>query len=182
MENEENTIRKVHIKEIELFNGAVDIKETLVDRGLEDVLVVGIARGGLNLAQMLSYGLNCPVETISIQLRDCKTENDPEELYHKIFDYFSTLIEECTYKNIIFTDDLIDSGDTIDLIKTVFNDVVKVYKDETNLNIHFAVSFMDKKYLQKIREETFADQDLRVSYYYGDLKPEGWLVFPWDII
>jgi len=182
MENKENMIQKVPIKEIELFNGAVDIKETLVDCGLEDVLVVGIARGGLNLAQMLSYGLNCPVETISIQLRDCKTENDPDALYHKIFDYFSSLVEDCTYKNIIFTDDLIDSGDTIELIKTVFKDIVKVYKEDTNLNIHFAVSFMDKKYLQKIKEETFADPDLRFSYYYGAFKPDGWLVFPWDII
>lgn len=177
-----NEIQKVYIKEQTLFNGAVDIKEALVERDLEDVLVVGIARGGLNLAQMLSYGLNCSVETISIQLRDCKTENDPEALYHKIFNYFSTLINERTYKNIIFTDDLIDSGETIDLIKTVFKDVLKINKNETNLNIHFAVSFMDKNYLQKLKEETFTDQELMFSYYYGNLKPEGWLVFPWDII
>jgi hypoxanthine phosphoribosyltransferase len=173
MENTHIPETKVFIKERQLFDGACDIKFKILDNKLEDILVVGIARGGLHLAQLLSYGLDCPVETISIQLRDSQPENEPEELYYKISDYLETLIKEGTFKNIIFTDDLIDSGETVDLIKKVYNDLENLYKRKLNINIHFAVSFMDSEYLETTN---------KFNYYYGDLKPNGWLVFPWDLI
>jgi len=145
-------------------------------------LVVGIARGGLFLAQMLAYSLNVKdIKTVSIQFRD--NANDTEfAARFKIMQFLDDVI----YKrlalgekdiSILFTDDLIDSGETVNFFKNCLNIYINQLPKEIKsfkINVRFAVSYKDITY-KEILENKF-------KVYAYDIKPNGWLVFPWDKI
>jgi hypoxanthine phosphoribosyltransferase len=75
--------------------------------GIKYAAVVGICRGGLIPATALSYKLKVPMQVITISLRDRNVVDLPQAFYD--------LVE--TGQPILVVDDIIDSGDTLTILK-----------------------------------------------------------------
>ena len=90
--------------------------------------VVGITRGGLLPANMISQWFNCRMETLKVKLRDCEEGEGPESNLWMAEDAFGSVPyeEQETYKsrwdverrsNILVVDDINDTGATFAWIK-----------------------------------------------------------------
>ena len=129
--------------------------------------IVGINRGGLTPAVMLSHFLNKPMYTLDIRLRDGARE--PESNIKMAFDAWEG-------KNILIVDDINDSGATfIHLQKDWQNNCHpddKRWKNVWGENVRFAV----------IVENT-SSEFKGVTYYSREinkLEDDVWIVFPWE--
>lgn len=130
-------------------------------------VIIGLARGGLIPAQYLAYGMDVKhIESLSVQLRDNPELNTSDEI--------NVLLDKLVHKykksndkvNILIVDDLVDSGDTIKLVRTLLH--------HKNLEIRIAVLYQNTKISN--------EENIRLSDYWGKEKPQGWLNFPWDTI
>ena len=83
--------------------------------------IVGITRGGLIPAVMISQYFNIPLHTLNVSLRD--SEIGPESNLWMAEDALGPLSKErtvnddTTFKNILIVDDINDSGTTLNWIK-----------------------------------------------------------------
>jgi len=86
---------------VEHFDADVDLIATWIrTQGIKYDMVVGIARGGLPLATVLSYRLDLPLDVISWQTRSGNHRHIPS----KVLDAVGAR------KNVLLVDDIIDSG------------------------------------------------------------------------
>jgi len=139
------------------------IPDTTID------VVLGISRGGLILAQYLSYLKDVKdTRSISIQLRD--TDITKKEAMNKVKFLIEEIIEDYKHLNrlpvIYFTDDLVDTGETIDLVR----DALALNNLNSKVKVVFIVNYCDSNYIDLKHDDVI----------YGQKKPDGWLVFPWD--
>ena len=93
------------------------IQQMAIDNWKPDY-VVGLTRGGLTPAVLISQFLNVPCETLKVNLRD-HIGNGPETNTWMAEDAFGY---ECSPKNILIIDDINDTGATIDWIKSDWQD------------------------------------------------------------
>lgn len=83
--------------------------------------IVGLARGGLQAAVMMSHYLNVPMHTLNVSLRDNTSDIGPESnlwmaedaFGHRIYDPMSS---DDGKKKILIIDDINDSGATMNWI------------------------------------------------------------------
>ena len=96
------------------FNGLVSkiCREIAVSDWRPDY-IVGITRGGLVPAVMLSHYLNVPMHTLNVSLRDNDEHIGPESNLWMAEEAFGYNAEP---KNILIVDDINDSGATINWI------------------------------------------------------------------
>lgn len=114
--------------------------------------VVGVTRGGLIPAVMLSQFLNVKMDVINISLLDDSTDNHIKE----------SLIT--TTKNILIVDDINDTGDTLSAIASELNVNQKT-------NIKFATIVNNEASKFTVNYSVF---DINKSE-----TPE-WIVYPWE--
>ncbi len=81
--------------------------------------IVGIARGGLIPATMLSHKLNVPVLTISASSYHQKDHTQKPNLTLDVHDHVMREVK-ANPARWIFIDDVLDSGNTYDAVKEVF--------------------------------------------------------------
>ena len=130
---------------------------------IRDYTLVGINRGGLIPMGYLSYFLNNRnTEIIDVTLYEDLFEPD----FSKIEASKQLVKNQAEFlrlqnKNILLIDDLVDSGESLKLTLDVLN------TNSYNNHVKTAVVY------QNISSEFKSD-------YYADVKPEGWLLFPWD--
>ena len=150
--------------------------------------VVGITRGGLPIATMLSHLIGVPMHTLDVRLRD-KANMGPESnlwMAEDAFGYMPVDIDEpgatCrwdinTRKKILIVDDINDTGATFEWIKedwqtgclpseqyawdAVWGNTVKFATMTENTSSNFG----DVQYLWETIDKAEKDQ---------------WLVFPWE--
>ncbi len=84
------------------------VRQMWLDRWTPDY-VVGITRGGLVPANLISQYLDCPMETLQVRLRD-GNESECESNLWMAEDAFNG-------KNILIVDDINDSGATLNWIR-----------------------------------------------------------------
>ena len=133
--------------------------------GWQPDYIVGLTRGGLIPATILSHRLKCPLETLKVSLRD---GGEPEHNCWMAEDAYNK-------KKILIVDDLNDSGNTINWIMRDWMDSClmedPVWDDVWGNSVKVAVLYNNKD----------SDAKLVPEYYIHELKePKPWIVFPWE--
>ncbi len=147
------------------------LRQITVDSWRPDY-VVGLTRGGLVPANLISQYLDCRMETLKVSLRDgeqCETNCWMAE------DAFGYEKEEKT--NILIVDDINDSGATLNWIKQDW------------MSSCFATSpVWDGIWGRNVRVAVLVDNEssraeIPVSYSAVDInkaQEDSWIVFPWE--
>ena len=129
--------------------------------------VVGLTRGGLVPANLISQYLEVPMECLKVSLRD--DGNQPE---HNLW------MAEDAYKgkNILIVDDINDSGATLNWIKEDWEDFHPSKREPWatiwNSTVRFAVLVNNE-----------ASEYKRIDYSSLDInkvEEPSWIVFPWE--
>ncbi len=145
--------------------------------------IVGITRGGLPLALVLSHMLKCRMETLKVKLRDavngesCETNcwmADDAFGYVSGEDYKTSSVFE--KKKILVVDDINDTGATFDWIKKDWQASCLPSNPNWDTvwggNVRFAVM-----------TENLSSEFSGVNYYYDEVnkaEDDVWLVYPWE--
>ena len=169
----EETLKKVFVdwKGVERQTQEI-LRQIQLDRWRPDY-VVGLTRGGLIPANLISQYLDVPMETLKVSLRDAS--NPPESNLWMAEDAFGS--NESDGKNILIVDDINDSGATLNWIvndwmssclpnderwETVWNQNVRV---ATLFDNESSASVIDVRYTANTINK--AEEDC-------------WIVFPWE--
>ena len=130
------------------------------------VAVIGIVRGGLTPAVMLSHYFDVPLYILDYSLRD---RNDAQEFTDhdkKVVAKAFANVSDDKHQHILVIDDINDSGDTLQAIRDF------IY-DET----HGWAGVLYATLLEKCTSRFDCD-------YYGELlmdeRCDDWIVFPWE--
>lgn len=159
--------KEIHFSSKDVNGFVSDIIRQMWLDGFMPDYVVGITRGGLVPAQMISQYLNIPMNTIKVSMRDddhCETNLWMAE-------------DAYTGKNILIIDDINDSGSTLKWIKNDWEGAVSLPIDKTweqtwNQNVRFAV-------LVSNEASEFSDVDY-VGKTINKFEEPCWVVFPWE--
>lgn len=145
--------------------------------------IVGITRGGLIPALMLSQYLNIPMETIKVSLRDEASE--PESnlwMAEDAFGYHRTddlpgSSNPTLRKNILIVDDINDTGATLNWIKQDWPSGClpsdPAWNDVWNNNVRFAVMI----------DNLSSEFEGKIDYCGEEINKAVdpvWVVFPWE--
>ena len=181
------------------LNGLVaKLCRDIVISGWRPDYIVGLTRGGLIPAVMISQYLEVPMHTLSVSLRDSdtgpesnlwmaedalgpqtreRTVEDPNDI-GGILQAASSLLEEgSTYKNILIVDDINDTGATLNRIITdwpsgCFPDD-PAWEEVWNQNVKFAVI------VDNLASECIAKMDF-VGMEVNKAENDVWVDFPWE--
>ena len=178
-----------------------------VERQVQDILrqiqlstwrpdyVVGITRGGLTPANLISQYLNCPMETLKVSLRD---GNKPESNLWMAEDAFGYVVTEYSSeigsiavegllggdnlfdyniraKNILIVDDINDSGNTLNWIKQDWQSVCLPNDERWNFVWSYNVRFATLTTNMASKEGV----DYTV-WEVNKAEEDCWLVYPWE--
>lgn len=99
----------------EYGNLAEALAEKVRANGRHYDLTVGIARGGIPVAMVVSDHLDVKIDFVNVKsYNDIGKRTAPRIL--------STLTEAIAGKNVLLVDDLVDQGDTLEFMKRYLND------------------------------------------------------------
>ena len=137
----------------EYGNLAEALAEKVRANGRRYDLVVGIARGGIPVAMVVSDHLNVKIDFVNVKsYNDIGKRTAPRIL--------STLVEGVEGKDVLLVDDLVDQGDTLAFMK-------KYLADQRPVSLETAVLF--RKPWSKVGPDYFLET---VSE---------WVVFPFEL-
>lgn len=144
------------------------VRQMWLDKWTPDY-VVGITRGGLTPANLISQYLDCPMETLKVRLRDGAADDCESNLW-MAEDAFDG-------KNILIVDDINDSGATLNWIKKDWPaGCLPNSENWANIwgsNVRVAVLY----------DNTASQSQLVPSYTsetINKLDDPQWIVFPWE--
>lgn len=149
-------MKKQFLSYDEVTRGIGYITTQMIANEFNPDIIVGVARGGLVPATILSHQLDIPMIAITHQLRDGSVEMSPE------------LITAIKMKeSILIVDDVCDTAETLKSIEVHYG--IKDYPD-----VRYAV-VVDKK----------MTHDFEGVDYFGyqatdDEDASKWIVFPWE--
>jgi len=115
--------------------------------------VVGIARGGLVPATIISYELGLPLTTVHVSSYDGTERKNIIGNVNQLFDL-------PVNSKVLVVDDICDSGQTTDWIKNQLT--------QSEVKHELACIFIKKQHKGKIR------------FYGSVVTDDKWIVFPWE--
>ena len=180
-------IRKVYYKESTVRGWVHEIVRGMSADHWRPDYVVGLTRGGLVPANMLSQYLDVPMETLKVSFRD--DASSPESnlwMAEDAFGYVNTEViprpadaittDPTTRKNILIVDDINDTGATLNWIQEDWRSGClpddPAWDDVFGNNVRFAVL------INNVASE-FTDVDY-VGLHINKLEEPIWCVFPWE--
>lgn len=146
--------------------------------------VVGITRGGLMPALMISHYFNIPCETLKISLRDGGESESNLWMAEQAFGYVpkeergsgNADTDPAYRKNILIVDDINDTGATLEWIKRDWQSCClpnhPAWSAIWNRNVRFAV-------LVNNESSSFKDIDYSAKKI-NKFDDPCWVVFPWE--
>jgi hypoxanthine phosphoribosyltransferase len=140
-----------------------DIYKDISSDGFKPDYIIGLTRGGLIPATILSHRFGVPLETLKVSLRDSTAR--PRIISQQIEDALHG-------KEILFVDDINDSGATFNYIKEQWE---KAFVGDWHKIWHNTVRFaviVDN-----------ASSLARTDYKYSSInkaEEDVWIVFPWE--
>ena len=144
------------------------VRQMWLDRWTPDY-VVGITRGGLVPANLISQYLDCPMETLQVRLRD-GNENECESNLWMAEDAFNG-------KNILIVDDINDSGATLNWIRRDWEGNCFEHDEQWDSlwgsNVRIATLYDNES------SECITDVDYSAEVINKFNDPQ-WIVFPWE--
>lgn len=135
--------------------------------------VVGLTRGGLTPANLISQYLECRMETLKVSLRDGAEQESNLWMAEDAFGH-----EQDRPKNILIVDDINDTGATLNWIRedwmsSCFPDDQERWDRVWGNNVRVAV----------LCDNESSASELKISYSAVDLnksEQDVWVCFPWE--
>ena len=161
-------MKKVYIDDKILKSYVSNIARQITIARWRPDYIVGLTRGGLIPATMLSHWMQVPMHTLNVSLRD-GSELGPESNLWMAEDALAG-------KNILIVDDINDSGATLEWIKKDWpsgcfpHDVA--WNEVWNESVRFAVLVNNE-----------ASEFKRIDYaasYINKAEEDQWIDFPWE--
>jgi hypothetical protein len=164
-------IKKIYYTWHNIEKAVNDIVSQLYKDGWKPDYIVGISRGGLTPAVLLSHLLDIPMHTLDVQLRDGEPDNCESNCWmsEDAFGYTEEM------KNILIINDINDSGNTINWIKWDWRSTCLPNEPKWDTvwgkNVRFAaiVNNLSSK-------ETVNYSSIEINKQENDC----WIVFPWE--
>lgn len=139
------------------------IRQMTTDGFMPDV-VVGIARGGLVPATMLSHYLGKPLMVINYSLRDNKVSQTSE-----IADFGATVVKGLS---VLVVDDICDSGETL---RKVIDEASHMFlSDVESFESAVKVAVLWNNISQDVFEADYVGREISRA------EDERWIVFPYE--
>ena len=161
-------MKKIHYTWQDIKHQTQEILRQLQSDAWRPDYVVGLTRGGLVPANLISQYLECPMECLKVSLRDGASQ--PESNLWMAEDAYNG-------KKILIVDDINDSGATLNWIKQDWPSGCfskdKRWKEIWGTNVRVAVL---------VDNESSASK-LNIGYSAIDLnkaEEDSWIVFPWE--
>jgi len=191
-------MNKLVLDQSKLNGLAAKLCRDIIISGWRPDYIVGLTRGGLIPAVMISHYLNVPMYSLSVSLRDSDTGpesnlwmaedalgprtkerivEDPNDI-GGILQAASSLLEEgSTYKNILIVDDINDTGATLNWImkdwpSSCFPDD-PAWEEVWNQNVKFAVV------VDNLASKCEVGMDF-VGMEVNKAENNVWIDFPWE--
>ena len=182
-------MKKIYVSHDDVQRMTGDILRQLHVDGWRPDAIVGITRGGLTPAVLLSQYLDVPMYTLDVRLRDSAGDMGPESNLWMSEDAFGYVPEgeQATIgsrwdphyrKNILIVDDINDSGDTINWIINDWQSSCLPNEDVWQNVVwggttRFAVLYDNLASDAKLTP-TYVSQEINKA------EDPSWIVFPWE--
>lgn len=171
-------MKKIYYSWQDIENQTQEILRQLTLDGWRPDYVVGLTRGGLVPANLISQYLDVPMETLKVSLRDGgiveSNTKMAEDAHGGSFDKENP--KKFIRRNILIVDDINDTGATLNWIKQDWPKVmpnIDSYWDQIwNENVRFATLVHNK-----------ASEFQQIDHYSVGIDKsveDSWIVFPWE--
>lgn len=176
-------MKKTHINNRDFRSLTSKLSRKIASSSWKPDYIVGITRGGLYPALLLSHYLEVPMHTLSVQLRD--SEIGPESnlwmaehaFGYKSMEDLSGSSDAALRKNILIVDDINDSGETFNWIINDWQGGClpkdPLWDQVWNHNVKFAVI------VDNLASNCSVKMDFAAMEINKHETPE-WIVFPWE--
>ena len=174
-------MKKIYYSWQDIENQTQEILRQLQRDAWQPDYVVGLTRGGLVPANLISQYLEVPMECLKVSLRD--SEHGPESnlwMAEDAFGYanWDPMCSSNGRKRILIVDDINDSGATLNWIK----------QDWRSSCLPDDPRWIDEIWGHNVRVAALIDNEaskseLKISYSAIDLnkaEEDVWIVFPWE--
>lgn len=167
---------KVYYKESTVRAWLHDIIRAMAQDNWRPDYIVGLTRGGLVPATLLSHYLDVPMHTLKVSLRD-DTLGPESNLWMAEDAYGYQSVDDQEPKRILIVDDINDSGATLNWIRqdwqsSCLPDDTERWDNVWGNNVRVAVMINNDA-------SDFADVDY-VGLNINKLEEPIWCVFPWE--